>query len=326
MYPLDSLTSSSRCDLFPLSAASNPVAAMATDYASLKVPELKKLLSERGLAQTGNKADLIARLKDNDEASSASKPARMFPRRCSACSQRRRHPLQRLPLTSCRPTAEAAEDEIDWDDDQPAEAEPKKAAAAAPTAAAAPGPEAQTAPAPEAQAADAPAEQLSTAIDATPAVTGTAGPELGQRLAATDAEEEAKKRAARAKRFGLVADEDAAAPASDTGTQDEETKRAKRAQRFGLDSATLVKGLDAALPDRPRKRGRAREGEGEGTQARAAKRATPDRRDGREGGRRGGRGGRGERREGGGGRPTRGALDDPEEKRKAEARAKRFAT
>ena len=53
---------------------------MATDYASLKVPELKKVLLERGLAQTGNKADLIARLKENDEASSTSKPARKFPR------------------------------------------------------------------------------------------------------------------------------------------------------------------------------------------------------------------------------------------------------
>lgn len=37
------------------------------DYNSMKVPELKKLLSERGLTQAGNKADLIARLQDNDK-------------------------------------------------------------------------------------------------------------------------------------------------------------------------------------------------------------------------------------------------------------------
>lgn len=37
------------------------------DYASMKVPELKKLLAERKLAQTGNKADLIARLQEEDE-------------------------------------------------------------------------------------------------------------------------------------------------------------------------------------------------------------------------------------------------------------------
>lgn len=37
------------------------------DYSSFKVPDLKKLLTERGLATTGNKPDLIKRLKDNDE-------------------------------------------------------------------------------------------------------------------------------------------------------------------------------------------------------------------------------------------------------------------
>jgi hypothetical protein len=37
------------------------------DYNSMKVPELKKLLSERGLTQAGNKADLIARLVENDK-------------------------------------------------------------------------------------------------------------------------------------------------------------------------------------------------------------------------------------------------------------------
>lgn len=41
-----------------------------SDYASLKVPDLKKLLSERGLPQSGNKADLIARLQENDKSTS----------------------------------------------------------------------------------------------------------------------------------------------------------------------------------------------------------------------------------------------------------------
>jgi SAP domain-containing ribonucleoprotein len=46
------------------------------DYSSMKVPELKKLLSERGLPQTGNKADLIGRLQDNDkEQAKAAEPA-----------------------------------------------------------------------------------------------------------------------------------------------------------------------------------------------------------------------------------------------------------
>lgn len=36
------------------------------DYTSMKVPELKKLLAERKLPQAGNKADLIARLQEED--------------------------------------------------------------------------------------------------------------------------------------------------------------------------------------------------------------------------------------------------------------------
>lgn len=44
-----------------------------TDYTQLKVPDLKKLLSERGLAVSGNKADLIARLQEHDK-----KPAGTF--------------------------------------------------------------------------------------------------------------------------------------------------------------------------------------------------------------------------------------------------------
>jgi hypothetical protein len=47
---------------------------MSTDYAGQKVPDLKKLLSERGLAVSGNKADLIARLEEDDKKKSKSKP------------------------------------------------------------------------------------------------------------------------------------------------------------------------------------------------------------------------------------------------------------
>ena len=42
-----------------------------TDYTSMKVPELKKLLAEKKLAQTGNKADLIARLQEEDNKADA---------------------------------------------------------------------------------------------------------------------------------------------------------------------------------------------------------------------------------------------------------------
>lgn len=45
------------------------------DYSSMKVPELKKLLGERGLPHTGNKADLIARLQENDKQQQAASKA-----------------------------------------------------------------------------------------------------------------------------------------------------------------------------------------------------------------------------------------------------------
>jgi hypothetical protein len=37
------------------------------DYNSLKVPDLKKILTERALPLSGNKADLIARLQEDDK-------------------------------------------------------------------------------------------------------------------------------------------------------------------------------------------------------------------------------------------------------------------
>jgi SAP domain-containing ribonucleoprotein len=55
------------------------------DYSQLKVPDLKKLLQERGLVISGNKADLIARLQESDKKSGAGAgesiwDLRLFPR------------------------------------------------------------------------------------------------------------------------------------------------------------------------------------------------------------------------------------------------------
>jgi hypothetical protein len=41
------------------------------NYDKLKVTELRELLQERNLAQTGNKPDLIKRLQDNDKEKEA---------------------------------------------------------------------------------------------------------------------------------------------------------------------------------------------------------------------------------------------------------------
>ncbi|ENH65231.1 hypothetical protein FOC1_g10005761 [Fusarium oxysporum f. sp. cubense race 1] len=223
------------------------------EYSSLKVPELKKLLAEKGLPQTGNKADLIARLQENDRTSeTAEKPVMTR--------------VAEVPAT---------------------EAAPAEAAKAEETTAEKP-----------AETAEAPAEpEKSYAIG----------------LQSTAADDEAKKRAERAKRFGIEEDEDA-------------KKRADRAKRFGLDEKELATTLDSALPERSRKRGRDRTTEGEGN--RPGKRQSLDRRNGG-GGRRRGRGGRDGGRDGGARKEktsTRsGILDDPTEKAKAEKRAARFA-
>lgn len=123
-------------------------------------------------------------------------------------------------------------------------------------------------------------------------------------LASTAADDEAKKRADRAKRFGIEEDE-------------ESRRRAERSKRFGIDEKELASGLDSALPERPLKRGRGRDGPDGG---RSGKRQSLDRRGGGAGRRRGG--GREDRPA-----PARaaGLMDDPVERAKAEKRAARFA-
>ncbi|KAF9766236.1 hypothetical protein IL306_001379 [Fusarium sp. DS 682] len=252
------------------------------EYSSLKVPELKKLLAEKGLPQTGNKADLIARLQENDRTSEAAeKPA------------------------------ENKEDEISYSDDEA----PAAPAASAPAASASAPEPAAEAPATEAAPVEASAAEESTTDKPAETAEAPAEPEKSYAigLSSTAADDEAKKRAERAKRFGIEDDEDA-------------KKRAERAKRFGLDEKELATTLDSALPERSRKRGRDRTTDGEGN--RPGKRQSLDRRNGG-GGRRRGRGGRDGGRDGGARKEktsTRsGILDDPAEKAKAEKRAARFA-
>ena len=49
----------------PTAPRHTPTADM--EYPSLKVPELRKILQERSLPTTGNKADLVARLQEDDK-------------------------------------------------------------------------------------------------------------------------------------------------------------------------------------------------------------------------------------------------------------------
>lgn len=117
-------------------------------------------------------------------------------------------------------------------------------------------------------------------------------------LVQSDAQKEAAKRAARAKRFGIPENEEA-------------KKLAERSKKFGLDQKdSVVATLDSALPERRAKRVREEKQGG-----RVAKRQTPDRRT--------------EAKPKAAvapqGKKAMKITDDPVEKAKAEERAKRFA-
>lgn len=261
-----------------------------TDYASFKVPELKKLLTDRKLATTGNKADLVARLQENDQAAAAAPAAESKPGAPNSTA---------MPRNDVLTNQTEAKDEIDFEDDDAA-----KPAASAP-AATAPADAAATTTAP-ATATDAEAPKAEAEAPKEPAA-----PLFTLGLSSTAADDEARRRAERAKRFGIEED-------------DEAKKLAERASRFGIDEKDLAKGLDSALPERSLKRGRGR-GPEDGN--RPGKRQSHDRRgDGRRGdGRKGGDRNQNNRNQGGAPKVAS-IMNDPAEKAKAAARAARFAT
>lgn len=211
---------------------------------------------------------------------------------------------------------EAGEDEIDWDDDNKATTAPAAAAVAAggqgqvanPTAV--PNQKVDIDPAKTTDLKLVGGDGAPTATDA--AVAAAAGateaavePEAPKQdfsigIEQTDAEKEAERRARRAKRFGL--------------TEDTEAKKlAERAKKFGLDTKeAVVKGLDSALPERRAKRGREDKQGG-----RNPKRQTPDRRTEPP---------MAKAAAPSANKPAGRITDDPVEKAKAEARAKRFET
>lgn len=215
-------------------------------------------------------------------------------------------------MTLLHSAAAVGEDEIDWDEDDKPEAEPAAAstvsATAAPTTI-----EPQPASESSKPEPSAPAAQTTGASEPTATAPSTeeSKPDFSMGLEQSDAQKELEKRAARAKKFGIP-------------ENDETKKLAERAKKFGLESKLddVVKVLDSALPERKLKRGR--EG-GEGGN-RANKRQTPDRRT-EESGRGRANGGRRDRGRGGRDVPrgeTSKISDDPAEKAKMEARAKKF--
>lgn len=213
---------------------------MANDYGKKTNAELVEILKSRSLPHTGKKADLVARLQQDDES------------KASAAA------------------AAPAEDVIDWDDEVTAEsaAAAKPATEAGATAIAAGGKGAVSNPlaVPNQKLDEDPAKTDDLKVESTGAAAeGGAAPaqpaeakpavDFTRGLPASELEEEMKKRQARAAKFGIVED-------TETALKEAE-KQLQRAKRFGTGTGAEptapvgVKGLDEALPDeRSRKRSR----------------------------------------------------------------------
>lgn len=199
------------------------------EYAKMKNAELEALLKERGLPHAGKKADMVDRLiKDDENKSSGAAPADPKP-------------------------AVNAEDEIDWDDDEPAKTAPaseqvttnEKTVEKAGGKGQPPNPQAvpnQVTDIDPAKTADLSVQPPAEGVDAATEEKKEPAPSYAQGLAATSIDEEIERRKKRALKFGTKIEDD------------EGLKKLERMKKFGEKGE--VKGLDEALPEREKKRGR----------------------------------------------------------------------
>ena len=200
------------------------------EYAKMKNAELEALLKERGLPHAGKKADMVDRLiKDDEKKSSITAPVDPKP-------------------------AVNAEDEIDWDDDEPAKTAPaaaeevttnKETVEKAGGEGQPPNPQAvpnQVADIDPAKTDDLSVQPPAEGADTTTEEKTEPAPSYAQGLAATSIDEEIERRKKRALKFGTKIEDD------------EGLKKLERMKKFG--EKGQVKGLDEALPERERKRGR----------------------------------------------------------------------
>ncbi|MCJ1420505.1 hypothetical protein MMC32_006862 [Xylographa parallela] len=255
---------------------------MAPDYTKHKNAELEHLLRARSLPHTGKKADLIARLvQDDSEKAHPAPPSGTAP--------------------SSGPATATADDEIDWDDDAAkAPTEPTAPPTLTPLPAhAGAGRAANPLAVPNQVPAIDPAATHDLTVTQSPPTTSPPPPAASPSpapplptapaLAPVSVESELAKRLARARKYNLSAE-----------AVFEAEKALERFRKFGNVPAEVgaVGGLEGALPERGRgkgKRGREEEGvgegggkdggKGEGEKEKGAKRVDSRRREGRGGGR-----------------------------------------
>lgn len=250
---------------------------MSTDYESLTKPLLEAQLKERGLPHSGKKADLVARLQEDDVKKATTAPAASEP-------------------------AQAKEDEIDWEEEEPKATEaPARAQSNEPQPAAAEA--SAAAPITETTMADAANATSEPSAEAAPAKNFSLG------LADVTVSEELEKMKARAKKFGTTEDE----------TVKENIAKLERLLKYGAEEQ-LPSGLNGALPEKQRRERRP----DHRNDNRVHKRGHGDRnRNGRGRDRRDGGGQRREQRNGASGNGA--GWMSQKDREQAEARKKRFA-
>ncbi|PLB37799.1 SAP domain-containing protein [Aspergillus candidus] len=218
---------------------------MTTDYSKKTNAELVEILKARSLPHTGKKAEMVARIQEDDASKATNSAA----------------------APAAAPKGDTADDVIDWEDDEvPAETTKPSTEAAAPAEnTEAPNPQPDAAPAapeePQAEpkGTEGETQEGSNQSTATAQAEEKPATNYAKGLPVTELEEELKKRKARAEKFGITEDSQAAIA--------EAEQRLERAKRFGAEAEVPanagVSKLDEALPtEQPRKRGRGQNDQG----------------------------------------------------------------
>jgi SAP domain-containing ribonucleoprotein len=271
-----------------------------SDYSKMKNADLEALLKERGLPHSGKKADLVARLQEDDKKKASATVPEEDEIDWDLDDTLPGDEPKTTTTTTVRPVAETKKEER-----KPQSSKPTKPAMTTATTAAV------SAKTTNGDAAASTTDKPTVPpVDDVPAKDYTAG------LKETTAEDEIERRRKRIKRFMDPNDPES------VKRGEEELKKLDRAEKFkDLEATTKV---DSALPERKRKRdhdnesGEAHEGRGGGFKRRGRRLG------------RGGRGGDGQNNKSGTGVESKGSggaatwMSDAE-RAKAEARKQRFA-
>lgn len=289
------------------------------EYSKKTVADLQEILKSRGLASSGKKADLIARLTEADKTAE-SKGKQTSPSFCPAACASCNDPIHPCILTSFgEPILTLCLDAEPEPEIEPAAEDTGAVEAAVPTTEE-PNVEPTTVQSTDAQTT----EQSATADAAAPTIEEK---NFALNLAASDVDREMEKRKARAERF-KTSQANAEAEANDPTTADAEVLRnLERAKRFGT-GTTAIGMLDSALPSE-RERGPRGKKRNAGPEEDSA---TPDDPGLKQSFNRRGRHGRDKRRNGTPGakptgitKSTPAAYSNDKDRQAAEARKKRFA-